>query len=309
MSVTSEAFQKILQDLISSASGYRKVAFSKASKSLTESGLDYISIAQASKLPGFGKGILERFTEFVNTNQLSELKELNEKSHITTIFEGIYGVGPVLAGRWYDLGYRKLTDIPFDSLTSSQQIGMKYYDDINSTIPRNEIDKISSILDMIIKKFNTEQKCQIRYQICGSYLRGKPTSGDIDIVITEINGNIQKLIDPLLIHMTGFVEHVLAKGSAKVLCIGGLVSVLKQGKRRRIDFELIEPNEWPFATLYFTGSKNFNVHMRGIAKEKGYTLNHKGLFTDDLSIGVNDEKEIFDFLDMKYVTPMERDSW
>jgi len=308
-SADSAGFLKILGQLADSANGYRKAAFVKAAKSLRDSKLPMITVAQASGLPGFGEGILKRLQEFINTEALTELKGVEEKTAVMDLFQGIYGVGPVMAGRWYEKGYRKLSDIPIDSLTPNQKVGLMYYEDLNSKIPREEIDKINGVMDMMVKSFNKKHRCIIKYQICGSYIRGRPTSGDIDMVITEMKGNIHRVIDDLVGHLDGFVEHVLAKGDSKILCVGGLAKVLNAGRRRRIDFELVEPNEWAFATLYFTGSKNFNVHMRGRAKELGYTLNHKGLFSDELSIAATEEQDIFDFLDMKYITPAERDTY
>ena len=39
----------------------------------------------------------------------------------------------------------------------------------------------------------------------------------------------------------------------------------------------IDENEFPFALLYFTGSKEFNKAFRYFAKKQGYTLNEHGL--------------------------------
>ena len=48
---------------------------------------------------------------------------------------------------------------------------------------------------------------------------------------------------------------------------------------RRIDFLYSPPDEYAFAVLYFTGSKDFNVAMRGRATKIGYTLNEHGIST------------------------------
>ena len=44
-----------------------------------------------------------------------------------------------------------------------------------------------------------------------------------------------------------------------------------------IDFLYTKPNEYAFATLYFTGSKAFNTVMRQRAQDLGYTLNEHDL--------------------------------
>lgn len=42
---------------------------------------------------------------------------------------------------------------------------------------------------------------------------------------------------------------------------------------RRMDILWVPFNQYPFGVLYFTGSGFFNIQMRRIALEKGFTLN------------------------------------
>ena len=74
---------------------------------------------------------------------------------------------------------------------------------------------------------------------------------------------------------------------------------------------IIKPKaEYPYAILYFTGSKEFNVAFRKYALEKGYTLNEHEL--KPIREGVpavplmRKEKDIFDFLGLHYVEPTLR---
>ena len=75
------------------------------------------------------------------------------------------------------------------------------------------------------------------------------------------------------------------------------------------------PDEYPFAVLYFTGSKEFNLKMREKALSYGYTMNeycltyveegdHSGDRLEDAVF--EKEEDIFDFLEMDYVEPCER---
>lgn len=306
-----EAFCKILGNLADTAPPpvYKKKAFQNAAASLKawalKSNSSVVTLDDAKQLSGFGAGIIRRLDEYIKSGKLEELKGTEEKSAALELFEGIYGVGPVIANRWFEMGYRNLSDIPQDSLTDSQKLGLKYYHDINSKIHREEIAKIEAILLGKTQEFNRQRKCELKFQICGSYLRGKPTSGDIDIIITEPNGKLSEVFDSYIRYLHPYIEHVLARGDAKALCIGYLLN----GKRCRIDFELVEPAEWPFALLYFTGSKEFNKYIRGVAKDKGYTLNQKELSDMYFSLGASDEREIFDFLQIPFQTPAERDKY
>ena len=59
--------------------------------------------------------------------------------------------------------------------------------------------------------------------------------------------------------------------------------------------------------LYSTGSKEFNIVMRGKAKKLGYLLNQKGLFKKGEKVdNLTSEKDYFDILGMAYQEPRER---
>jgi DNA polymerase/3'-5' exonuclease PolX len=72
----------------------------------------------------------------------------------------------------------------------------------------------------------------------------------------------------------------------------------------------------PFAILYFTGSGEFNKNMRIYAQKLGYKLNEyclEKLDGDSVPTGheskkiyLKNEKEIFQFLKLKYVNPSDR---
>jgi DNA polymerase/3'-5' exonuclease PolX len=73
---------------------------------------------------------------------------------------------------------------------------------------------------------------------------------------------------------------------------------------RRIDIRYIPYESYYSATLYFTGSTNFNKKMRMVALSIGYTLNEYGLFDkNNKMFKVKSEKDIFDLLNMEYVRP------
>ena len=74
------------------------------------------------------------------------------------------------------------------------------------------------------------------------------------------------------------------------------------------------PTEYPFATLYFTGSKAFNTTMRSYALKLGLSLNEHGFYVkpkgekkgDKIEKQFETEESIFASLYLKYKTPLER---
>ena len=79
---------------------------------------------------------------------------------------------------------------------------------------------------------------------------------------------------------------------------------------RRIDIMITKPEEYPFAILYFTGSKDFNTLMRQHALDRGLSMNEYSLkHVSDKSVVdhvFSSEKDIFEYLDYPYVEPWKR---
>ena len=94
----------------------------------------------------------------------------------------------------------------------------------------------------------------------------------------------------------------------------GLSKLKNHRKYRRIDIMFTSTNEYPFAILYFTGSKEFNTKMRQEALNQGYSMNEYSLTCVEEGSQDNklenasflQEKDIFDFLQIDYVEPSKR---
>jgi DNA polymerase beta len=107
----------------------------------------------------------------------------------------------------------------------------------------------------------------------------------------------------------GYLLEVLAHGEHKCLAVCALPG--PGAKVRRLDLLVIDPAEFPFAVLYFTGSDVFNVQMRSIAVEKGFTLNEHALthIASGRTVkGIKTERDIFHALRLEWREPTERTS-
>jgi NAD-dependent DNA ligase len=150
-----------------------------------------------------------------------------------------------------------------------------------------------------------------KMEIVGSYRRGASASGDIDVIITSSSPQVfTNFVDNLL--KEKIILNVLSRGPTKCLVVAKIPS---SDSARRVDFLYTNPEEFPFAILYFTGSKIFNTVMRHVALEKGYTMNEHGLYSlqgeakkkgDKVAHAFKNEEDIFDFLGLEYKSPTER---
>ena len=266
------------------------------------------NVEQISQLKGIGKTILEKFQEYIETGKIEAIEK--EKSNPLVIFTNIYGVGPKKA---QDLVKKGITTIAQlrdhqDHLSSSQKLGLKYYDDINQRIPREEIKKYETKLNKLVDELKISGAT---INIVGSYRRGEKNSGDIDVIVTAKEDNtslfskfIQKLVD------SNIIIHKLTDGKTKTLAISKLSD---KSLARRLDVLYTSPKEYSFALLYFTGSKVFNTIMRQRALDRGFTLNEHGIYKmvngkkgARIEQDFPDEKSIFDFLNMEYKRPEDR---
>jgi len=64
-----------------------------------------------------------------------------------------------------------------DNLSKMQQIGLKYFDDIEQRIPRAEVAELHRHLEAIATRLFGGS---VRIIVCGSFRRGKKSSGDCD---------------------------------------------------------------------------------------------------------------------------------
>ena len=142
--------------------------------------------------------------------------------------------------------------------------------------------------------------------IVGSYRRGRPDSGDIDMMIcTEDAAPIALANYVGILRAAGYIKEILALGDHKCLAI----SQLPGKPARRLDLLVTPPTSFAASVLYFTGSDGFNVHMRQVAKDKGFTLNEHGLMRTATKVmveGLKGERDIFMALGLQWKEPAER---
>jgi len=252
---------------------------------------------------GIGPQITEKVREYLETGKLQIIER--EENKPIMVLTNVYGIGAKKAN---DLIEKGITTIDMlrekqdEVLNKVQKVGLQYYDDILKRIPRDEIDEYKRIFMKTFQKTSTDNNA--KFEIVGSYRRGQTSSGDIDVIITSKNpDDFSTFIDSLV--SQNIIIEILSRGKSKSLVITKLPDV---SVARRVDFLYSTIEEYPFATLYFTGSKAFNVVMRGHSLKMGYSLNEHGFTKNGVIIGekFTDEQSIFDFLGLQYISPEKR---
>lgn len=275
-------------------------------------------------IPGIGKGSIERIGEILKDGKLSELgnfvDEKQEKNKILSELEEVVGIGHSNALELYDQGIKSVKMLK-QKIKSNEievnnkiKLGLKYYNVYKKNIPRSEITKIYKLMEKIIKKLNKKYELpknkEYIFEICGSYRRKKDFSNDIDLLISKKGTKTENKSGTHLNRIITKLKSNLTENDKKPLLVDDMTdgelttkymgfSKYKDNHVRRIDIRFVTNDSFPSALLYFTGSGEFNVKMRNIAKEKGYKLSEYGLFDkDENKVKLKSEEAIFKFLGM-----------
>ena len=312
-----DLMEQLANIMLKQGEPFRARAYQKAQETIMAYPADILSPDDLKGKSNIGPTIMEKLNEYVQTGTLRVLER--EKTNPVNILGEVYGIGPKKAKELVDKGVTTIEALRANQdelLNETQKVGLKYYEDILKRIPRAEIEEYKSLFTREFHKAQAKEEGEkagaekeAQMEIVGSYRRGAESSGDIDLIITSKNPSIFiNFIDSLI--KTGVIQEVLSRGPTKCLVITKLPN---KDTSRRVDFLYTTPEEFPFAILYFTGSKIFNTVMRHEALAKELTMNEHGLYSlvgkkkgEKVNHVFRTEKDIFDYLGLEYKAPQER---
>lgn len=313
---------------------FRLSAVKKSLAAIKKLDFEITNEADIKGISGIGPGTIRRVKEILETGHLSEIESKYGKSKqnkINSIMElgQVIGIGNKLAKKLVVENkianidsLRKAIDSGKLHVNDKILLGLKYYGTVKGNIPRKEITLTERYLTQIAKNINPD----LTTMICGSYRRGKPTSGDIDVLmyhpLVKFSNYItnpsrynlepylilfvDKLVDNkfLLDHLTDKNYHSKYMGFCQY----------KNNPVRRIDIRFVPYNSIYTAMLYFTGPHELNTMMRTRAKKRQMILNEYGLYKVDLNgnkhqLPITSEADVFKYLGMEYLTPEKRESF
>ncbi|KAJ8584729.1 hypothetical protein M405DRAFT_746520 [Rhizopogon salebrosus TDB-379] len=309
---------------------WRVYSYSKCIRALRNYPKKIKSFNEARSINGVGEKTAQKIKEIIETGNLRRIGyEKTDDVAAINLFQGIYGVGRQISSMWYNNGCRTLDDIRARKggikLSPVQEIGLRFYDDINSRMPRSEAETIFNM----IKPIALDLDEHLYIEIMGSFRRGKVTCGDIDILITRPTSDGMThagLLPELLarLHALKILTDDLALPddfSALELCYRGLCKLPEpDAKRRRIDILCVPWENRGGALLYYTGDDIFNRAMRMKANVLGYSLNQRGLYAGVVRdprnrrvkvsagniVASETEEQIFKILGVPWQEPHER---
>lgn len=255
----------------------------------------------------------------VGPGTIKRVKDILENGFETSTTESVqdpvrsaYGIGPALAGRLEQQGISTVSQLRAAiksgdvSLPESAERALKYYEDLQTAIPRVQMVSVECLLRQAFD--NLPGHAQGKFAVAGSFRRGKMSSGDVDVLIycktRKTDADILNLYQAEL-ESIGLVLERLDHGSNKMTLLIALPGI---PIARHLDVRVVPLISWAPALLYFTGSKDCNIRLRRKAISLGYKLSEWSLEDNETheALQVKTERDIFRALDLPYLEPENR---
>src|SRR6266849_688513 len=270
------------------------------------------------ELPGIGDRMVEHLQEIVKTGNYALRKKLLKKYPATILdLLQLQSLGPKkVAFLWSKFKAAtvadveklakegKLRELPGFGEKSEQNI-LKAVEVFKKSTGRFRLDVAEAAAEGVIAHIEKFGKGVASVTPAGSLRRGKETVGDLDLLLTLADGfTAQKHIDAIAEHILKYprIDQVLAHGENKVS--------FTLDNAIQVDVRLLDKNSFGAALLYFTGSREHNVTLRGRANDMGYTLNEYVLDTlkAERRVAGRTEEEIYAKLKLDFIPPEIREN-
>jgi DNA polymerase (family 10) len=295
---------------------HRVLSYRRTAETIAEYPREMRVLAEEGKLteiPGVGKVLAEKIQEMVDTGKLAFYERLKEE-----IPEGVVemlkvnGVGPKKAKMFWetanittldalDAAARagKLRSLPGMGAKSETKIveGIEAYKR-RASDRRTPLGTALPLAEMILSRLLALPDA-LQGAVAGSLRRARPTIGDIDILVASENGA------PI---MDAFVT---MPEVARVLGHGETKSSVELANSLQADLRVISPARWGTALQYFSGSQAHNIRLRGLALDKGLSLNEHALTPVNAGneILCATEDEVYTALGLPWIPPELREDW
>jgi DNA polymerase (family 10) len=272
------------------------------------------------ELPGIGERMAEHIREILSTGDYALRKKLLKKYPLTILeMLSVQSLGPKKALiLWREFKCStvdqleqlaregKLRDLAGFGEKTEQNIlkAIEVFKKISGRFVIPTAEHEAEKLIAYIQRYGKPGKPIRSITPAGSLRRWKETIGDLDLLLTYAPETKPEELEAIKDHILGYgeLEQVLARGENKVS--------FRVAKGLQVDVRLLRPENYGAALIYFTGSKEHNVSLRGRAIKMGYTLNEYALATlkDERRVAGTTEEEVYAKLKLDFIPPELREN-
>jgi DNA polymerase (family 10) len=303
---------------------FKTVAYHRAADAIAHSPVEvaraYLD-GRPPRIAGIGEAIAKKIEELARTGRLAFYERLREEvpPSLVALLE-IPGVGPRTVKQFHEeLGIETLEDLrraaEAGALRELKGISEKTERQVLAGIAaletrqeRMRLGQAETLVETLLAELSDVPGLR-SIQPAGSYRRRRETIGDLDLLAeTDRPTELVERFTAL-----GSVESVLAKGPHK--------AAVRLLRGPQVDLMIMPPGEAGTYLIHFTGSKEHNVRLRGMARDRGWSLSEKGYLRlgDDGEPAVGEsggaaelrsfptEEEAYGFLGLPFIEPELRE--
>lgn len=263
---------------------FKSLAFTKVARVMEAVAFDVLAAARAGALPpieGVGESSRRVIEQMARDGRSSDYEALisSVPSGVLAMLQ-IPGLGPkTVALLWRERGLESVDALEKAASTGGLE-GIKGLGEkkiaaildgirlLKSGMERRGWMDAAAVVADLLERLRADARVG-EVQAAGSFRRRRETVGDVDLLCYLKNSADAQAVGDAFCATPG-VEKVLANGVTKssILIHGGF----------QVDLRIVPRASFGAAIQYFTGSKEHNVKLRGLAAEKGFTLNEWGLY-------------------------------
>jgi DNA polymerase (family 10) len=265
------------------ANPFRVRAYRNAARRITDHSEPLSNVAadpnrKLTDIDGIGKDLALKIEELLETGSIAMLEQLrSEIPGGVLAMVRIPGMGPKKAAALFkELGITSLDALraacQADQVSALKRFGKKTQEKILAGIDvaaSAHVRMYWAHADEIVQQLlaHMQQLQGIRQMaVAGSYRRGRETIGDIDLLVDAADPSAA-------MEQLGRFEEL-----ATVLGRGETKMSIRLGRGLQVDLRVVPAKSFGAALQYFTGSKDHNVVLRGMAKDRGLRINEYGVF-------------------------------
>jgi DNA polymerase (family 10) len=277
---------------------------------------DIVALARDNELTGIegiGEALREKLHELASTGKL-QFHETLRAEFPAGLFElfDVQGLGPKKVKALHDtLGITSVADLKAacnaGKVAGLPGFGAKTQTKILEAIAHREsfadtflLGSVSPLVEEITGLLRTHPEVS-RVTVAGSFRRAKETIHDLDFLVATK--------EPALV----CEDFTTLPQIQSIIGCGDTKSSIRLKSGIQCDLRAVSNAQYPFALLYFTGSKEHNVALRSLALKQGLSLNEYG-FTPTHKENpapipeVNEEADIYRALGLDFIPPELREN-
>ncbi len=281
----------------------------RALEALTGDLKGLVASGELTGVKGIGESIAGVIADLLETGTTTRREELLEAipAGVREMLS-IAGLGPKkIRAIWKDMGLEDIDSLAeacregrlaafkgFGAKSEAKILeGIEYLQSVAGIFLRVECEETAAELLSYLGDCKEVEKVEL----AGSWRRAKEVMKDLDLVVSS------RKPPAVVEHICSWpgMDTVVARGESKtsIRCSNGL----------GVDFRIVEESQFPFALCHFTGSKEHNTALRGLARKLDLKLNEYGLFRGDELIECREEEEIHRALGLEYIPAELRENF